>query len=92
MGVKGLERDTWLELFDKFLGNRNTGAFKYLACTDNDELLIFYMKALITNARVIDFMRNDLIVEHYRSILKVHLRKSAVFKYVLENFENIASR
>ncbi|XP_032687771.1 uncharacterized protein LOC116851947 [Odontomachus brunneus] len=92
MGMKGIESTTWFTLFSDFLITKNTDVFKYLACTDDERLLTYYMNALISDERINNLIQPEEFAKHYRSILKRHLGKTAVFKHVLGNFAFIAER
>lgn len=92
MGMKGIKKTTWLALFSHFFVTKNADIFKYLVCTDDDALLVFYMDTVLYDERIINLIQVEELVELYRFILKRHLGKSAVFKYVLDHFELIAKR
>ncbi|XP_032687725.1 thyrotropin-releasing hormone-degrading ectoenzyme-like [Odontomachus brunneus] len=88
MGMKEIKSTTWHSLFSKFLRIQDTDAFKYLACTDNDTLLIYYMDKLTKDERIMNLIGVEELPIHYRSILKRHLRKNSIFENVLKNFNN----
>lgn len=88
MGMKEIKSTTWHSLFSEFLRTQDTDAFKYLACTDNDTLLIYYMDKLTKDERIMNLIGAEKLAIYYRSVLKRHLRKNAVFEHVLKDFNN----
>lgn len=92
MGMKRLHAHTWHRVLMESILTSDATTFKYLAYTDNNLLLIYYMNMLRRSHRLYEVMGHKELAQHYRSVLKRHLYKHDVFDYVLQNFESIADK
>lgn len=92
MGMKQLHIKIWHTLLTGLFKNNETDTFKYLACTDHSILVTYYMNVLTKDDNVLKIMDDEELTEHFRSILKRHLRKDDVLQYVLQNIESILTR
>ncbi|XP_011150620.1 thyrotropin-releasing hormone-degrading ectoenzyme-like [Harpegnathos saltator] len=89
-GIMTLNITLWQNILHLAIEQKNMMFFEYLSCSDNEDIIIYYLNLILnTNLGTEAGLNMGKI---YRSIVKKHVRKNAVLKYVLLNYKKALTR
>lgn len=78
---------TWNKLLSIYINKSNKKALKYLACSENPEIIINFLNISIANNSIIQ--DKDIA---YSSIIRKHATNNVIINYILTNLKQIISR
>lgn len=80
---------TWNQLLDIYVNKSNKKVLKYLACTENPDIIINFFDISTSNNSIIQDEDYNTI---YSNIIYKHANNSEITDYVLANLNKIVSR
>ncbi|XP_032687748.1 uncharacterized protein LOC116851926 [Odontomachus brunneus] len=100
-GLMEVDLQVWRQFLDTHSGNNTQEHLTYLACAENEHVLIAYLEFLwklkyedlkISNHDGTDLERSyEIIMTAYRSFVKKHARKNDVLIHILRNYNKLPS-
>ncbi|XP_032687674.1 thyrotropin-releasing hormone-degrading ectoenzyme-like isoform X2 [Odontomachus brunneus] len=89
-GSKLENLDDWKIILNKSMIYNNTELLEYLSCTENTSIIIYYLNLML---RTDYFSRLEQSMGPiFRKIVRKHVRKNIVLRYVVDNYRTIVSR
>ncbi|XP_025162751.1 glutamyl aminopeptidase-like isoform X1 [Harpegnathos saltator] len=71
-------------LFEKYKNTTDIEILRYLFCSDDAQIIVKYMDVMLSFIRQNMLSYNE-VIKLYRVVLKKHIRKDDVLKYIVEN-------
>lgn len=88
-GLMEANASTWNKLLGIYVNKSNKEALKYLACSENPDILINFINISTSNNSIIQDEDHNII---HSSIITKHADNNVIVDYVLANLEKIVSR
>lgn len=89
MGLKNATIGTWYFIFDEYIHTKNVKLLKYLTCTEDETIMIYYLEKFIRMRETLD---DESFLTGYKSIVKQHARNPAVLRHLISQFMSLKPR
>ncbi|EFN77135.1 Glutamyl aminopeptidase [Harpegnathos saltator] len=96
-GMEMVSLDTWHQMLNNGIKNKDLEILMYLTCCNEDSLLLYYLNFLLVyddlnSMSQKKFLDSDERFRIFNTLLKRHVGKEIVFRFVLQNYKNISLR
>lgn len=79
---------TWHRIFDEYMSTKEETLLEYLACTDNEVIVMYYLQKL-ANSKILEYKS---LQRTYISIAKKHAKSDAVLQFLISNLMKLTTK